>query len=163
MSNPDWQSVELFMKDFMIKHVIPLMEKTVRSMSEFIESSKKGIGSSISRFLGFASKKKETKAEVVDLPGSPALTSSSIESVQRKLADYLFMLSDFTEAYNQYKAAIKAFNPEKAGKQFASASEFAALTLFFLEPAKKDVETYLENAFSYYIKGTGNLIVVNLY
>jgi hypothetical protein len=76
----------------------------------------------------------------------------SVESCQKRLADYLFMLQDYAEALNMYKNASKDFSNDKAFKFLAAASEMTGLCVFLLDPVKKDLETYFENAYLHYLK-----------
>jgi hypothetical protein len=82
-----------------------------------LEKSKKGIGTQIKDLFGWSKGKSEAKTPEIDLPvGNMTYSLSSRESSQKRLADYLFMLSDFNEAFNVYKTAAKAFSNDKSWK-----------------------------------------------
>jgi hypothetical protein len=43
LSMEDLKNVELFVKDFIFKGIVPTLEKTVASLGDHVESSRKGI------------------------------------------------------------------------------------------------------------------------
>ena len=157
LSQVDWQQLENYMKELIFRGVVPHLERSVLTLNDFVEQSKKGIGSSVARLFGLGGRKKEPAKEEVSV-----YSITSVESCHKRLADYLFMLNDYGEALNVYKSASKNYNNDKCGKYYAASNELAALSLFMLEPAKKELETYLENAYSYYLKENLNRFSVRV-
>ena len=63
------------------------------------------------------------------------------------------MMQDYTEALNIYKNASKDYLNDKTYKMYAAAQEMGGLCMFLLDPTKKDIETFLDNAYLSYIRG----------
>jgi hypothetical protein len=59
----------------------------------------------------------------------------------------------FAEAFKLYKDALKDYTNEKTWKFCAAASEMSGLCMYLTDPTKRDLEPYLDNAYSYYQKG----------
>jgi len=165
-SNEDMQSVELFSKEFIFKGIIPQLEKAVLHYNDFVESSTKGLGNKINRWLGIGNKKpsqpalKSPSSESVITPdgqsGTAAYPLGSLENTRKRLGDYLFMLQDYFEALNIYKNASKDFLNDKSWKYYAASQELAGLCSFLMDPHKKDSDFLLENAFLFYTRDNIN-------
>jgi hypothetical protein len=65
----------------------------------------KGKGSSKEQHINFAS--------FPEANGNVTYLSNTVESCQKRLADYLFMLQDYAEAYNQYKNSLRDYTNDK--------------------------------------------------
>eukprot|EP01117_Protostelium_nocturnum_P005453 TRINITY_DN1976_c0_g1_i3.p1 TRINITY_DN1976_c0_g1~~TRINITY_DN1976_c0_g1_i3.p1 ORF type:complete len:1121 (-),score=430.32 TRINITY_DN1976_c0_g1_i3:762-4124(-) len=165
LSAEDLQRTESFVKDLIFRGILPSMERTVLTLNEFVVNTRsRGIGGQIRGFFGFGSKKKttgptfaESKPEVAPSPASsgennPTYLLNSVESSQKRLADYLFMLQDYNEALNIYKNSSKDFLNDKSWKWVASSFEMIGLATFLLDPMRKDTESNFENAYVNYYK-----------
>jgi len=83
--------------------------------------------------------------------GNMIYALNSIESLEKRLADYLFMMQDYAEALNCYRNVSKTFLNDKSWRHFAAASEMTALCIFLQDPfSKKDLESPLDNAYAHY-------------
>lgn len=66
------------------------------------------------------------------------------------------MLQDYNNALNIYRSAVKDYLNDKSYLHYAAASEMAGLCTFLLEPTKRDLETYFDNACTSYMKENFN-------
>jgi hypothetical protein len=67
------------------------------------------------------------------------------------------MMQDYAEALNIYKNASKDYLNDKTFKYYAAAQEMSGLCQFLLDPTKKDIEQFMDNAYTYYTKGIQNI------
>jgi hypothetical protein len=111
------------------------MEKTIGSINEVVEATKKGLKNQLKGLFGFG-KKKETA-----IPSSSSdlipYVLGSIEERQRKLGDYLFFFGDYSEALNVYKNLSKDFLNDKSWRHYGSSCEVASICSFISEPHKR--------------------------
>ncbi|PRP88533.1 hypothetical protein PROFUN_02944 [Planoprotostelium fungivorum] len=161
LSPQDLKDTENFVKELIFKGVLPTMERNVLTLNEFVINTRnRGIGGQIRGWFGLSNKKKgntpgafaeKETTETVNPTGS-AYSFNSVESSQKRLADYLFMLQDYTEALNMYRNSSKDYSNDKAWRWLAAGSEMAGLASFLLDPSRKDPESFFENAYVHYYK-----------
>lgn len=63
------------------------------------------------------------------------------------------MLQDYNESLNVYKSASKSYLTDKAWKYYASSQEMAGLCTFMLDSSKRDLDSYFDNAYMFYVRG----------
>jgi len=61
LSMEDLKNVELFVKDFIFKGIVPTLEKTVASLGDHVESSRKGIKNQMKQCLVLPRKRNPRK------------------------------------------------------------------------------------------------------
>eukprot|EP01119_Soliformovum_irregulare_P017192 TRINITY_DN5065_c0_g1_i1.p1 TRINITY_DN5065_c0_g1~~TRINITY_DN5065_c0_g1_i1.p1 ORF type:complete len:1258 (+),score=327.93 TRINITY_DN5065_c0_g1_i1:91-3864(+) len=149
MSTSDMQQIEAYVRDLMFKGIIPQMEKQISVLNEYVENSRKNFKSLVKGIFGFR-KPKSDKAVPETEPGTFSLTS--VECSQKKLGDYLLMLQDYSEALNVYKNSSKDYLNDKSYKFYAASQELAGVAQYMIDPAKRDLETYFDNAYLSYVK-----------
>lgn len=79
-----------------------------------------------------------------------------MESSEKQLADYLFMMQDYANALSVYRTAVKDYLNDKSALHYASSSEMAGMCAYVSDPAKKDLEAFFDNAYLTYTKGRQN-------
>eukprot|EP01114_Cavostelium_apophysatum_P009903 TRINITY_DN2322_c0_g2_i1.p1 TRINITY_DN2322_c0_g2~~TRINITY_DN2322_c0_g2_i1.p1 ORF type:complete len:1266 (+),score=437.02 TRINITY_DN2322_c0_g2_i1:149-3946(+) len=158
LSPEDLNGIELFTRELVFKSLVPNMERTVRSLNETVDSSRKGLSNKLNRWIFGKNKQQQPVKEKQVIESSDPTSANitypigSVENSQKKLADYLFMLQDYQEALNVYKNASKDYMNDKSWKYYAAACEMSGLCIFLMDPLKKDLESHLDNAFLFYVR-----------
>ncbi|XP_024187862.1 trafficking protein particle complex subunit 8 isoform X1 [Rosa chinensis] len=143
----DFNEIKDLMQDFSSKHIIPYMEQKIRVLNQQVSATRKGFRNQIKNLWW-----RKGKDEVVDSPSGPTYTFSSIESQIRVLGDYAFMLRDYELALSNYRLISTDYKLDKAWKRFAGAQEMMGLAYFMLDHSRKEAESCMDTAFTYYLK-----------
>jgi hypothetical protein len=157
MSEQDISRIEAFIKGFTSQNLIPFMERNIQSWNIEVQSRKRGITGKLfsagRKFFGGGS----TAAVVPDtfvvgLNGNHVFIGQSHELLQRKLADYAFMLKDFRFAYSVYNGLHKDIQGnEKTLYYSAGCQEMLGLcTMMVDSTGKGSVDAYYDSAIENY-------------
>ncbi|KAL6133731.1 hypothetical protein ACLB2K_065965 [Fragaria x ananassa] len=143
----DFTEIKDLMQDFSSKHIIPYMEQKIRVLNQQVSATRKGFRNQIKNLWW-----RKGKEDVVDSPSGPTYTFSSIESQIRVLGDYAFMLRDYELALLNYRLISTDYKLDKAWKRYAGAQEMMGLAYFMLDQSRKEAESCMDAAFTYYLK-----------
>lgn len=124
--------------EFISKHLIPHMERKIRTWDDLILSPKKSIAG---RFFSVSKKlfnnSNELIAQTHSIESYNAVQNyyhrSSPEQSIRKLADWSLMLKDFKYAYSTYDLIKKDYTNDKAWVYVASTQEMCTVSLLLAQ------------------------------
>ncbi|KAK9481120.1 ER-golgi trafficking TRAPP I complex 85 kDa subunit-domain-containing protein [Lipomyces japonicus] len=129
----DVTSIQNFIKEFVVQHLVPFMERCISNWNEQVAANRRGIAgrlfSASRRFLGSTNKSggQAVSGNYDYVAGYYGYQTS--EWQLRKLADFAFMLRDWKLAHNIYELLRKDFLNDKAWKFLAGSQEFTAASL----------------------------------
>jgi len=148
LSANDLDRIKIFIREFVIKSLIPYVEKQLRLTSEIVTNRKsRSLFSGAKRWFGANKPASGGGTSVVYSKEAPELQV-------RRMADLYFMMKLWKPAYNYYYIAKKDFLSDEAWPYYASAVECAALAMFMLssvEPGKKYRPDYMEDSITKYL------------
>ena len=156
---------ENFLRDLMVRALIPWADKHIRLFSESI-ALKKGIKRSI-----FSATKQffVMSSSANSLKGSNQMiyVLEGVEMERRKLADLAMCFDLYELAYNNYYSAKKEFQADGAGSYYASACEAAALSSYLIDKFQRQyfdqaISQYLEVSKSYHLATRATLIATDI-
>ncbi|QDZ18133.1 trafficking protein particle complex III protein Trs85 [Chloropicon primus] len=145
LSDSDINSIISFLKEFVVKRLIPHLENRIRYFNHHISSTRKGIRN---QFKNYWFRKEKDNSQVVN--GEPAYSSQSIEFQIRHLGDLSFMMKDYNLALSSYRLISNDFKSDKAWKNYGGAMEMAGLCIVMMRGSQREAEVCLDSAFSAY-------------
>ena len=145
LSDEDINSVISFLKDFVVKRLIPHLENRIRYFNHHISSTRKGMRN---QFKNYWFRKEKDNSLAVN--GEPAYGPQSIEFQIRHLGDLSFMMKDFELALSSYRLVSNDFKSDKAWKNYGGSMEMAGLCIVMMRGSQREAETCLDSAFSAY-------------
>lgn len=160
ISPQDELGLSTFLKDLSLLHIIPGIERSISVFNDQVENTRKGLKNQVKGWLvgfGFASKKKD-ETEIKN--PNRRYNHNSIEAIQKKLGDLLFLVQDYQTALDIYKTAFTDYSNDKVHTYLGAAHEMAALSQFFIDPSRKEVDAHIEKAFVSY--GSGTVLIFSL-
>jgi len=135
------------MRDFVLKGLLPFVEKQIRVLHDGVANRKtRSLFSGAKRWFG-------------NKPNSGTGTSvvyakDATELQVRKLADLYFLMKMYKQSYSYYHTAKKDFQMDEAWTLYAAAAELTALSSFMLSLAdsgKRYRSDYMEDAVTKYL------------
>lgn len=139
----DAAAIRAFVREMVTQSVVPGMERLSSMWNDQVASRRRGIAGQLKnvskRFtFGFSSRGSSggiggSNSNYDALQGF--YKPDTPEAVLRKLADYAFMLRDFTLAQSTYDILCTDYKNDKAWKYYAAANEMAALAALLNTPA----------------------------
>lgn len=129
LGEKDAYNVRVFLREMVVKSLVPWMERSVQSWNETLAASRRGITGRIfsvgRRFLGSGGSGGSAKD-----PNNPHAYNTAkrwyphqaTEAQTRKLADFAFVLRDYHLAASMYELARKEFQNDRAWPDFAHAT-----------------------------------------
>lgn len=150
----DHDRLRIFIHEFVVRGLLPYMERMIRTLSEQL-ASRKGIQRSLFNatkklFMGNKQNEKVLSAPVTD--SSPKYLRESPEIQMRRRADLAFMVQMYELAYTSYHTAKGDFGNDQAWMHYAGSLEFAAISAFMLGHIQKSYPAhYMENAVTTYL------------
>lgn len=133
--------------DFLLLHLIPHMERKIRTWDDLVLSPKKSI---TGRFFSVSRKlfnnNDHTPSNSTTTPGSYNTLGnlyhrSAPEQIIRKLADWTLMLKDFKYAYSTYDFIKKNFTADKAWVYVAASQEMCIVSLLLAQTQQLTLDT----------------------
>ena len=119
--------------------VVAHLQQRVTQLSTTVKASRQGLQNKLRSWLG-GKKGGEGSAPLMGLHSGrklpPRYTSNTIEAQTMKLADYAFLLRDFTTALTYYRAAGSEFKGDKAWRHYAFSQEMTALCLYLTDGSR---------------------------
>lgn len=143
----DHNSLRSFMQDFIVRALLPHLEKTIRNINEQL-STRKGLHKSFFRATRtiFGSSKNSSSAS------GTGYHNDSNELLVRKAADLCFLSQMYDQALHLYHGAKKDYMNDQAWLHAAGASEMAALSNFMMRNPKQSYPAhYMEYAINTYV------------
>ena len=156
ISVTDFAAIDGCVKDFVLKHVLEEMSRSVREWEREVASARRGISGRLFKvglkYFGGSKAAAIQPASFTDkASGATVFPYTSPEMVMRRLADYSFMLKDYKYAQTIYESVKKDFSSsDKFAKFYAGVQEMLAITALMLSESPKGVETLLETAVQLY-------------
>eukprot|EP00057_Strongylocentrotus_purpuratus_P020583 XP_011675057.1 PREDICTED: trafficking protein particle complex subunit 8 [Strongylocentrotus purpuratus] len=150
----DHDRLRIFMHEFVVRGLLPYIERMIRTLTEQL-ASRKGIQRSLFNvtkklFMGNKQNEKVLSAPVTDL--SPKYLRESPEIQMRRRADLAFMVQMYEMAYTSYHTAKGDFGNDQAWMHYAGSLEFAAISAYMLGHIQKSYPShYMENAVTTYL------------
>lgn len=168
MTTEDVNEVKAMVREFIVKSMIPFMERNIQHWNEQVASARRGLTGRLfgaSRRLFGSTNRSATPQSVqtiavqgANVPiGSNTLTIypyAAPEAQMRKLADYAFMLHDYKFAYTIYDTVRRDYATEKTYKYHAGTQEMMGTCLLMMNQPlanKLDVDRNFELAVQQYI------------
>ena len=145
LSDPDIHSIQNFLKEFVVKRLIPHLENRIRYFNHHISSTRKGLRN---QFKNYWFRKEKDTSQVVN--GESAYGPQSIEFQIRHLGDLAFMMKDYELAQSSFRLISNDFKSDKAWKNYAGAMEMAGLCIVMMRGSQREAEVCLDSAFSAY-------------
>ncbi|GFR74415.1 trafficking protein particle complex subunit 8 [Elysia marginata] len=153
----DLDRLRIFMHEFVVRALVPWVERQMKMLSEQVTSRK-----AIHRSFFSATKKWFGNKPQGPVPSSQnttvVYTKDAPELQLRRLGDLAFLFQMYDFAYHTYHTAKKDFNNDQAWLHFAGALEMASLSLFLQGPntQKQYPHHYMETAISTYLAYSRN-------
>ncbi|KAJ2806535.1 hypothetical protein H4R21_000829, partial [Coemansia helicoidea] len=144
-------------KQMMVRSVVPHMQYQIRVLSEQTANERRGITGRLfsagRRYFGTSAR---AAGAVAGVGGDVYFRYDSPEALMRKLADYSFMLKDFSFAQSVYQVARRDFQSEKAWKCYAGAQEMVGVCRLMgdAHPQRADVDAGFDEAAAMYLHKT---------
>ena len=146
LNSNDIDRIRAFIKEFVIKGLIPYLEKQMRTLQEIVTNRKsRSLFSGAKKWFSGAAVTAGNRAGAGSLLGGAAAASgigggsggTSIvytreapELQMRRLGDIYFMLKLYKLAYNCYHIVKRDFQSDEAWNYYAGAAEMAAISQF---------------------------------
>lgn len=143
----DHSALRNFMQDFILRALLPHLEKTIRVINEQL-STRKGLHKSIFKATKaiFGSSKSSSP------PSSGGYHTDSNELLVRKAADLCFLSQMYDQALHLYHGAKKDYMNDQSWLHAAGASEMAAVANFMMRNSKQSYPIqYMEYAINSYL------------
>lgn len=142
----DVDRIRILVREFVIKGLIPHVEKQMRLLQEIVTNRKsRSLFSGAKRWFGQSKPGVATGTSVIYGREAPELQI-------RKLGDLYFMLKLYKHAYNHYHTAKKDFQNDEAWNYYAGAAEVCALAQFMqTDSQKKYPAHYMEDSITKYL------------
>ncbi|RUS81108.1 hypothetical protein EGW08_011148, partial [Elysia chlorotica] len=153
----DLDRLRIFMHEFVVRALVPWVERQMKMLSEQVTSRK-----AIHRSFFSATKKwfgNKPQGPVPSTQNTTVVYTKDAPELQlRRLADLAFLFQMYDFAYHTYHTAKKDFNNDQAWLHFAGALEMASLSLFLQGPntQKQYPHHYMETAISTYLAYSRN-------
>lgn len=128
MGEKDAYNIKVFLRELVVKSLIPWMERSVQSWNETLAASRRGITGRLfnvgRRFLGSGtgSAKDTTNNPYAFNQVKRWYPHQATEAQTRKLADFAFALRDYQLAVSMYELARKEFQTDRAWLDYAHAT-----------------------------------------
>ncbi|EEB05793.1 TRAPP complex subunit Trs85 [Schizosaccharomyces japonicus yFS275] len=157
----DVQAIQRFVTNFSTLSVIPHMERCVKKWDDQYASTRRGFTGK----LLFASKKyfSPSGSGIASnfRHASHTYKRNSTEFFMRRLADFSFMLGDWTHAISVYEALIRQYNNDQAHLYLAAAQEIVSIARSFspedrVRNSEKSTLQTLQTYMSHYTRGVPN-------
>ncbi|KAJ3221198.1 Trafficking protein particle complex 8 [Clydaea vesicula] len=139
VKSADENLISVSEKDEQILHGLHFSKVDINNIETFVIASRKGMaGRLFSAFSRSSKSSVQPKNSLIDASGKFMYLSDSSEVLQRKLADYSFMLRDYVFAYSIYDSARKLYqNNEQASRYFAGSQEMLGFCVLMTEGVSK--------------------------
>ncbi|XP_033124771.1 trafficking protein particle complex subunit 8-like isoform X2 [Anneissia japonica] len=148
----DHDRLRIFIHEFVVRGLLPYIEKMIRTLSEQL-ASRKGISRSFisatkNWFGGKRNAEKANKSQV-DMGGKYLRESPELQ--MRRLGDLAFLVQMYELAYTSFHTAKRDFNNDHAYMHCAGALEMAATSAFMMGNLNKVYPShYMDSAVSMY-------------
>ena len=143
LNSNDIDRIRAFIKEFVIKGLIPYLEKQMRTLQEIVTNRKsRSLFSGAKKWFSGAAASAGNKTGAGSLLGSTAgsgmtgggtsviYAREAPELQMRRLGDIYFMLKLYKLAYSSYHTAKRDFQSDEVWNYYAGAAEMAALSQF---------------------------------
>ena len=143
LNSNDIDRIRGFIKEFVIKGLIPYLEKQMRTLQEIVTNRKsRSLFSGAKKWFSGAAASAGNKTGAGSLIGGTAgsgMTSGGTSVIyareapelqMRRLGDIYFMLKLYKLAYSSYHTAKRDFQSDEVWNYYAGAAEMAALSQF---------------------------------
>ncbi|XP_071958347.1 trafficking protein particle complex subunit 8-like isoform X2 [Antedon mediterranea] len=148
----DHDRLRIFIHEFVVRGLLPYIEKMIRTLSEQL-ASRKGISRSfISATKNwFGGKRNSDKANKTQVDMGGKYLRESPELQMRRLGDLAFLVQMYELAYTSFHTAKRDFNNDHAYMHCAGALEMAATSAFMVGSFNKVYPShYMDSAVSMY-------------
>jgi hypothetical protein len=159
LSQQDVERIETFIKSFSSQNLIPFMERNIQAWHIEVKSKKKGYTGKLfnagrSFFGGGSPTVVVPDTFVVGDDGNHVFVGTSHELLQRRLADYAFMIRDYRFAYSIYDGLRKDIQGnENALYYMAGCQEMLGICTMMVDSSGKgSVDAYVDAAIDGYRK-----------
>lgn len=165
LSPEDLISFGNFVHDFTSQNLVPFMERNVQAWNSEVASRRKGVTGRLfsagRKFFGGGSTPvAEASSHVATPQGDHMFVGQSHELLQRRLADYSFMLKDYRFAYTIYDGLRKELQGnENVLRYHAGCQEMIGICILLVDASgKSSVESYIDSAIESFRK-TGEFLL----
>lgn len=146
LAQSDEDTISSFIADFLLKGLLPHMEKKLLGLSENVAAARKGFRNQVKLFFG----KRDTKG-VKKAPNTTAQYElTSTEAQIRQLSDFAFVMQDYELALSNYKLISGDYKTDKSWAHYAGAQEMIGICTSFTDGAPRDISHAFESAFTTY-------------
>lgn len=147
----DHDRLRIFIHEFVVRGLLPYMEKMIRNLSEGLQNRKGIHRSFVSATRKWFGSKNDRVPVTPVAPDVPKYLRESPELQMRRLADLSFLVQMYELAYTSYHTAKRDFNTDHAWLHLAGALEMAAISAFMHGNLQKAYpQHYMEHASHYY-------------
>jgi hypothetical protein len=122
LNEVDIQRTQEFTREFMLKNLIPEMERAIKTTHDQMQTERKGFGHKWKLWMGGKFSKEEGSDEERYPP-------ASVEQQQRKMGDWAMMLGDWQFAFKHLKQLADVFRADGAVLHRVHALHSAAVAL----------------------------------
>eukprot|EP00698_Gefionella_okellyi_P007453 TRINITY_DN1822_c0_g1_i2.p1 TRINITY_DN1822_c0_g1~~TRINITY_DN1822_c0_g1_i2.p1 ORF type:complete len:1420 (-),score=276.28 TRINITY_DN1822_c0_g1_i2:1179-5438(-) len=148
LSPEDRGQLDAFMRDFILKNLLPFMDRRVQLLNTQVEANRRGVKNSIRAWWG-------RKPKALDQTATASYPLSTVESQIRQLADFQFFLRHYELALANYRLVSGDFKNDHAQKHHAGSLEMIGLCLFMLDQGRRECIESLDLAYNAYLR-SGN-------
>ncbi|WFC97863.1 hypothetical protein MYAM1_000584 [Malassezia yamatoensis] len=166
LSPTDRANIELFLREFVVKSLVPFLEKTLQHLNEQTGTARRGL---TGRLLGAGRKwfSNKPQQEQVSLSGYDRqrnlYPTHSLVTQTRRLADLAFHLRDYHLAAEMYEVVRRDYEQDQATAYYAAATEMLCLTRSLSSNTDTHLFDFYTSACDNYLLGhTGRLYALRL-
>lgn len=146
LSVADHNSLRAFVQEFLFARLVPHLDSVLRKMHEIYSNRR----TTVQKFWHKIRKSTSmSSSNPSSGQGADDLNQDSAELQARLVGDLAFLLQNYERAHSSYNDAKGGLSPISVC--YAGALEMHALSAFMMSSTKKDVVTYLEEAYSNYL------------
>ncbi|WFD41952.1 hypothetical protein MPSI1_000590 [Malassezia psittaci] len=166
LSSTDRANIELFLREFVVKSLVPFLEKNLQHLNEQTGTARRGL---TGRLLGAGRKWFSNKPQPEQVSSSGydrqrnSYPAQSLVTQTRRLADLAFHLRDYRLAAEMYEIVRRDYEQDQATVYYASATEMLCLTRSL--STNKDThlfDLYTSACDNYLLAPTGRLYALRL-
>lgn len=151
----DVTRIEAYIREFVVKSLVPYLERSVQQLNEQVGSSRRGL---TGRLLGAGRKWFGTRTPSDSTPTSgwdrerSVYPASSLSAQTRRLADLAFYLCDYRLAAEMYDTLRRDYEQDRATSYMAAATEMLCLTRLLGKSTDPQIPALFSSACDEYLQ-----------
>ncbi|GAX22513.1 hypothetical protein FisN_14Hh135 [Fistulifera solaris] len=150
LSMNDRASLRQFLTSLAVEALLPALEHRIATLNAIVSERKKGVRNALKSFWRTGKPKESESTDENAGKGTDAVRYKfdTVENQTRLLADTLFLMADYEQAYGTYRLIKDDLKQDKAHAHYASVQELMALCLYHMDAygRAREIFSLIENA-----------------